>query len=95
MGVWCRVTVTSAVGEHQLRWVLAGRDDPDLSVVEGLACQQVAARRRGEHVLVDRICPALDALLELSGLRSEVVGQPEKGEQLGAEEAVEPGDPTV
>jgi hypothetical protein len=64
-------------------------------VVEGLACQQRVARRRGERIVVDPIRPRLEALLDLSGLRGEVVGQAEEGEQVRAEEAVEAGDPAV
>lgn len=95
VGVWCRVTVISSQGDRRGRWLVSGCGDPDLSLVEALAWQQVAARRRDERVVVDRICPALDTLLDLAGLRRQVIGQPEVGEELGAEEAVEPGDPAV
>lgn len=91
---WCRVTVIDAGDTRRAQWVLAGADEPDLSVVEALACHQLAARRRGERVVIDQICPTLDALLAVAGLRGQMIGNAEEGEQLGIEEAVEPDDPT-
>ena len=95
MGVWCRVTVLSARGESCARWELTGYGDPDLSVVEALACHQLAVRRRGGRIVVDQVCPALSALLDVAGLRGQVVRHAEEREQGWVEEAVEPGDPTV
>lgn len=80
---------------------LTGRG-PDLAVVDVLARLQLVARRMGCSVRLRDPSPELCDLLRLVGL-AEVVGggdlaleagrEPERGEQLGIEEVVEPGDP--
>jgi hypothetical protein len=75
----------------------------DLATVDVLARLQLYAHRRGLAVRVRNPSPRLTALFELVGLADlligepgsalEADGEPERGEQLGVEEVVEPGDP--
>lgn len=74
---------------------LAGEGRPDLSVVDTLARLQLAARRAGGVIEVREMCPELQELLELAGLRGELGGESEGGEEVGVEEGVEPGDPVA
>lgn len=75
---------------------------PDLAVVDVLARLQLVARRMGCSVRLRDPSPALCDLLRLAGLADVVGGcdlalepgrEPERGEQLGIEEVVEPRDP--
>ncbi len=76
---------------------------PDLAVVDELARWQLAARRVGCSIRLRDACIELLELLDLlglgdvvggtAGLRREVGGQAEGGEQLGVEEVVMPHDP--
>ncbi|MDQ6726137.1 MAG: STAS domain-containing protein [Actinomycetota bacterium] len=78
---------------------------PDLAVVEALARLQLEACRRGCSIRVRDPSRELHELLDLVGLGGLVLGrgglapevgrQAEGGEQLGVEEAVEPGDAAV
>jgi hypothetical protein len=70
------------------------RGCPDLGVVDGLARLQLVARRLGCSIRL-RGSVELAELLDLVGLDLglEVVGEAEGGEEVGVEEAVEPGDP--
>lgn len=76
----------------------------DLGVVDALARLQLGARRMGFSMELHHVCPRLLELLHLCGLAGlatgsdlpvEAVGQPEGGEQLGVQEAVEPDDQAV
>jgi hypothetical protein len=94
MGVWCRVTVRGPEAETLASWLVSGPGCPDLSVVEGLARLQLAALRSDNRVMITEVCPELLELIDLVGLRGEVVGQAEGGEdQLGVEEGMETTDP--
>ena len=68
---------------------------PDLAVVDAIARSQLAARRRGGRIRLQLLGDELPALLELVGLRREVCGQAEGGEEVRVEEGVEPGDPVA
>jgi hypothetical protein len=92
------VTVTLAcgdteVGSCRLEWC----GHPDLSIVDALARLQLALGRWGCSIrLHDVRGGELSALLNLVGLRREMSGQAEGGEEaLGLEEGVEPGDPVA
>ncbi|MFI1568251.1 STAS domain-containing protein [Streptomyces sp. NPDC020490] len=75
---------------------VAGIGPPGLAAVDLLARLQLAARRAGGGIRLRDPAPALQALLDLVGLRFEVEGQAEQREPpLGVEEAVEPGDPAL
>ena len=73
----------------------------DLGVVDTLARLQLGAHRLGLSVELRHACPRLLALLDLVGLAGlatggalplQAGGEPEGGEQLRVQEAVEPGD---
>lgn len=91
---WCRIHLIGPNGVKLASWAISGADHPDLSVVDSLARLQLAALDNGCHIVLCDVCPDLAGLLELVGLRREVGGQPEHGEQpLGVQEGVEPDDP--
>ena len=96
------------VVHHDIEAVLGqvvGLRPPDLALVGALARLQLAALRLGCSIRLRAPCPELRALLDLVGLAELVVGAPglplearreaEGGEQLGIEEVVQPGDPSV
>jgi hypothetical protein len=93
---WCRVTVVGRDGAVLARGVLGGPGAPDLSGVDRVARLSLLAGRLGGGIVLAEVAPELRALLELCGLRVEVEGQAERGEQaLGVEEGQEeahPGD---
>ena len=96
MGTWCRVTVVGAEGVALASWSVSGSGRADLAVVEALTRLQLAALRRGRHVVITDVCPDLLELLDLVGLRRQVCGEAEGGEeQAGIEERVEPADPSA
>ena len=66
----------------------------DLRHVDALARLVLVARRLGVDVRIERPPPELVELLDLAGLRGQVLGQPEGGEQAGVEleEVVEADD---
>lgn len=70
---------------------------PDLRLVGALSRMQLEARRRGFAVELIDPPPDLHALLAFCGLAEalglEPRGQPERGEDLGADEVVQPPDP--
>ena len=55
---------------------LAGDGPPDLAVVEALARCQLMARRAGGRMWLEDLSPELAELLDLTGLREEMTGQP-------------------
>jgi hypothetical protein len=75
----------------------------DLSVVDGLARLQLAARRLGGSIMLRGVGAELAELLDLAGLADilpavlddggEIGRKAEGGKQLGVEEGVQPGDP--
>jgi hypothetical protein len=70
---------------------------PDLALVDALVRLQLAARRRAWLVRLRGASEELRELLELVGL-AEVLAlqlwrEAERGEQLGVDEVVQPGDP--
>jgi ABC-type transporter Mla MlaB component len=94
MGLWCQVTILGPEAERLASWPLSGAGCPDLAVVEGLARLQLAAHRHGNRVMLTEVCAELLELLDLVGLRVEVGGQAEGGEDsLGIEKNVETTDP--
>jgi hypothetical protein len=72
---------------------------PDMVLIDLLARVQLATRRGGMGLRIRDATPQLRELIELCGLTCvlalEARGQPERGEQLGADEVVEPADPAV
>ena len=72
---------------------------PTVDSVDTLARLQLAAHRQGCSILLRNTTRALRELIEFVGLADvlllEAEGQPEGFEELGVEEVVQPGDPTV
>ncbi len=56
------------------RWPFVTDGRLDLSHVEHLARTQLCARRLGCTIRLERVCPALRGLLDLTGLGVEVGG---------------------
>lgn len=76
--------------------MLAGPGHPDIAVIDVVARLELRARREGAVFELREVAPELAELLGLAGLRRQVVGEPEGGEQLvDVEEGVEPGDLAV
>ena len=75
-------------------WTLMGSPKVDLALVDEVARWQLAARRMGCTIRLRDAAPELIDLLRFVGL-VEMGGEPEGGEQIGVEEAVESGDPAV
>ncbi len=95
MALWCRLAVFDRDGHELAARALADLDRPDLVAVERLAALHLWARRRNLTLVVSDPCPELVALLDLTGLTRQVLGQPEGREEARrVEEAVEPGDPS-
>jgi hypothetical protein len=90
--LWARMVVAAADGTR-LIVPLTGEGPPDLAVVEALARFQLMARRAGDRVWLEDVSTALGDLLDLAGLRRQMIGQAEGREQLlGVEEEVQADD---
>jgi hypothetical protein len=92
---WGWVVLVTSGDDEVASWAVAGAGLPDLVAVEALARWQLSARRRGGSIRLRDVCPELGELLDLVGLRREVGGETEGGEEVGVEEGVEPGDPVA
>jgi len=94
--LWCRLTILDSDGAEVASHVLAGAGPPELGAVNDVARLALGAERLGGRIVVTEISPALSALFELCGLRVQVEGQSEQGEEpLGVQEVQEqchPGD---
>ncbi len=93
-GTWGRVVLVCG-GREVGAWLAVGEGPPDLAVVEALARMQLAARRLGGQIQVRDVSTELKELLDLAGLGGQVGGEPERREEVGVEEGVEPGDPVA
>jgi len=82
---WGRIVFVGPRGIEILR--------PDLAVVDAIARSQLRARRLGWCIRLQLVGDDLAALLDLVGLRREVGGEAEGGEEVRVEEGVEPDDP--
>jgi hypothetical protein len=86
-------TVVLARGEMEVAsWPLDVGCRIDLAVVDELARMELGARRLGCSIRLRRPSAALVELLELAGLRLEVLGKAERGEQARIDEVVMPDD---
>jgi hypothetical protein len=93
---WCRITVVGPDGTVLVGCLLEGTGPPDLGAVDDVARLALLAGRLGGGITLAEVSPVMRALLELAGLRVEMDGQAEFGEeprgiQQGQEE-VHPGD---
>jgi hypothetical protein len=94
--VWCHVVVLSPQGLVLAAGDLEGRGAPDMRAVERLARVALAVRRAGGVLAVRDASAALQELVDLAGLRRQVFGQVEDGEQaLGVEKGVQADDPPL
>jgi hypothetical protein len=90
--LWARMVVAAADGSR-LTVPLTGEGPPDLAVVEALARFQLMAHRAGDRVWLEDVSTALGDLLDLAGLRRQMIRQAEGREQaLGVEEEVQADD---
>jgi hypothetical protein len=94
--LWCRVLIVGADHTTLARHQLGGPGPPDLGAVDDVARLALLARRLGGRIILSDVTPALCALLELAGLRVEVEGQAEAGEEPvrveEGQEELHPGD---
>jgi hypothetical protein len=77
---WARVVVAASDGTRRVV-LLVGDGAPGLEVVDRLARCQLTTRRAGGRMWLEEVCPALAQLLDLVGLRRELEGQAEGGEE--------------
>ena len=97
--------VLSCAGAEIATWAITDWDRSDLAIVDTLARLQLFASRLGGRIEVRDVCPELAGLLDLvgladllagrEGLRLEVGGEAEGGEQVGVKEVVMPDDPVA
>lgn len=80
--------------EKTTAWI-GGPGAPDLGAVDSLARSQLEARRLGGFIRLYDLCEELEELLDFVGLRREVGGKPEGGEDVRVEEGVKAGDPVA
>jgi hypothetical protein len=95
---WARVEIVAPDGTARTVSMLAGFGAPDLTVVDAVARAQLLARRVGARLRLYDVCAELSELLAFVGLRVEMRGEPEEGEQrvvVQREERVERGDLAV
>lgn len=103
-----RAVVMIVDGDEVVVWEPPLGVRPDLAVIDRLTRMQLDARRRGYVLRLRNPCVDMLALVELVGLSElfgvdaaeplgsvEVLGQPERGEQLGVQEVVEADDAAV
>jgi hypothetical protein len=77
---WARMVVVGPDGTRRVV-LLTGEGPPGVAVVGELARIQLSARRAGGQMWLEDVCAELGELLDLAGLRREVGGQAEGGEQ--------------
>jgi len=87
---WGWVVLVGSGGAEVEAWVVGGPGAPDLSAVDALARSQLSARSLGGSIRLRDVCWELGELLDLVGLRREVGGEAEGGEEVGVEEGVKP-----
>ena len=77
MGVWCTVTEIGPDETALAEWSLRGSGAPCIEVVECLARLQLDARGQGGRVALTDVCDDLARLIELAGLRRELLDSSE------------------
>ena len=88
--MWCRAVV-SWPGGADLPIQIAGEGEPGLAAVDVLARLAVAVRRGGGSLRLEQTSRAFGELIDLVGLRREVGGQGEGGEEVRCvEEGMDP-----
>jgi hypothetical protein len=88
-GLLARLVSDRADGGRESAW-LFWDGPPDLAAVEAIARLQLVFRRGGHRLRLEHVPGPLAELLELCGLRRELEGQPEGGEEtIGLQEGVD------
>ncbi len=77
---WARMVVVGPDGTRRVV-LLTGEGPPGVAVVGALARIQLGVRRAGGAMWLEDVSAALGELLDLAGLRREMGGQAEGGEQ--------------
>ena len=98
-----QATIVLARGDAEVAsWPLQPCGRTGLELVDELARLQLAAQRLGCSIRLRNGWTELTELLDLVGLAElltasvlQAGGQPERGEQLGVQDVVQPGDPPV
>jgi hypothetical protein len=87
---WCLIKVVGPDGVVLAARVLEGPGSPDLRAVDDLARLALLATRLGGGISVAEVSPAMQELIELTGLPVEVERQAEPREEaLGSQEIQE------
>ena len=93
------IALIAECGAEVAVWRADDLDRADLAVVDALARLHLAARRRGCSIRLrgagEELCGLLGVVGLVGVLARELGGEAEGREQLGVEEVVEPGDPSV
>ncbi len=89
------IVVVGPGGIEAAKWTMPTTTRPDLSVVEELARLALAARRLGYWIELRNACAGVLELVDMAGLRVEVVGKAEGGKQGGVEKVVMPDNPVA
>jgi len=89
------IVVVGPGGIEAAKWTMPATARPDLSVVDELARLALAARRLGYWIELRNACAGVLELVDLAGLRVEVVGKAEGAEQGSVEKVVMPDDPAA
>jgi hypothetical protein len=79
--LWCQIRIVGPDHSVLSHRRLQGPGAPDLGVVDEIARLLLVTGRIGGHIVLTEVAPAVGALLELAGLRVEVEGQREGGEE--------------
>jgi hypothetical protein len=83
------LVIDRADGGRESAW-LFWDGAPDLAAVQALARLRLVCRRGGDRLRLEEVSETLAGLLELCGLRRELEGQPEGGEEpFGLEERMD------
>ena len=72
--LWCQVTIVGPEGEEIAHCRLEGCGDPNIAAVDDVARLVLLASRLGGETVITDLSAELRALLELTGLRSQLDG---------------------
>jgi hypothetical protein len=87
--LWCWVVIVGPDRSTLATYRLEGPGDPDIGVIDDIARLRLRAGRLGGRIVLSEVAPAVAALLDLAGLRLEMEGQAERGEEAFGLQEVE------
>jgi hypothetical protein len=94
--LWCQIRIMGPDHSVLAHRRLQGPGAPDLGILDEIARLALVTGRIGGRIVLTDVAPAVAALLRLAGLRVEVEGQPERGEEAlwiqEGQEELHPGD---